>query len=344
MMNFELRQYNHKIIFLLSIIFIVLLFFLDLIIGSVDIPLKEIFKILTFNTSANSTWQTILLDIRLPRTITALFTGVGLALSGLLMQILFRNPLAGPFVLGITSGGSLGAALSIMLLGTGIFSFLNVVGIAASAVIGSLSILFLILLISVRIKDNVALLICGLMFSYMIGALVSVLQFFTSAASLQGFVLWGLGSFTNTGWTEIILLGITITLGTFISFFLSKSVNAIQLGENYALSLGVNIKRQRFIIIIITGLMTGIITAFCGPIAFIGIAVPHLCRLLIRTADHKILIPFVAICGAILAIFCDIIAQLPGSEYVLPINAITSIIGAPVVIWLIIRQRNFQLS
>lgn len=273
-----------------------------------------------------------------------MLVGSGLALSGLLMQTLFRNPLAGPFVLGISSGASLGAALLIMgsSLFSGIFSFglVNDVSLALAASIGSFLVLLAVITVASRVKDTMALLIIGLMFGSITAAIVSVLSYFSNAEQLQQYIYWSFGSVGNLSWHQLTLLFIVIAIGIFLSVLSIKSLNALLLGENYAKSLGIGIRKNRLIIIIATGLLAGGVTAFAGPIAFIGLAVPHLTRQIFNTTDHRILVPAVLIYGAILLLLCDTLAQLPTSAYILPINAITSIIGAPIVIWLLIRKRK----
>ena len=313
---------------------------LNIGLGSVSIPFNQIFKGLIGQTLENDSWRYILFEYRLPKAITAILVGGGLALSGLLMQTLFRNPLAGPFVLGISSGASLGAALLLMgstVLGGLLFSDFSLV-VAAS--LGSFLVLLVVLLMANRIRDTMALLIIGLMFGSITAAIVSVLAYFSSAEQLQRFIFWSYGSVGDLSWNQNLILGGIVLLGTVLSILSIKSLNAFLLGEQYAQSLGVNLKKSRFIIIVATGLLAGSITAFAGPIAFVGLAVPHLTRQIFNTMEHKTLVPAVFLYGAILMLFCDTIAQLPTSAKVLPINAITSIVGAPVVIWLLVRKRK----
>ncbi|WP_420845222.1 FecCD family ABC transporter permease [Maribacter litopenaei] len=312
--------------------------------GSVSISFLDTLKALFGSELTNQSWEYIIWNYRVPKAITAILAGAGLALSGLLMQTLFRNPLAGPFVLGISSGASLGAAILIMgfSLFTGLLtsSLINDVSIAIASSIGSFVVLFLVIGIASRIKDTMALLIIGLMFGSITAAIVSVLSYFTNAESLQQYVYWTFGSVGGLTWTQLIILSSMILLGILLSVLAIKSLNGYLLGENYARSLGVNLKKSRFIIIISTGILAGSITAFTGPIAFIGLAVPHLTRQIFNTTNHKILVPAVLIFGSCILLLCDLVAQLPGQATVLPINAITSIIGAPVVIWLLMRKRK----
>lgn len=258
------------------------------------------------------------------------------------MQTLFRNPLAGPFVLGISSGASLGAAFLIM--GGGIFTaglfLVNDISLAIASSMGSVLVLLAVIAMARKVKDTMALLIIGLMFGSITAAVVTVLSYFAKAEELQQYIYWSFGTVGNLSNSQVVLLTVICLLGLLLSILSIKSLNALLLGENYAKSLGVRIKQARFLIILATGLLAGAVTAFAGPIAFIGLAVPHLTRQLFGTTDHKILVPGVIVYGAILLLICDTIAQLPGSSYVLPINAITSIVGAPVVIWLLVRKRK----
>ncbi len=336
------KTYTGKFILFLSLLCLVIL--VNLSLGSVDIPFKSIFQIIVANDSNQETWRYIILHYRLPKAITAILVGSGLSISGLLMQTLFRNPLAGPFVLGISSGASLGVA--ILVLGVSAFSgslvgfaFSNI-GFAIAASLGAFLVLSVVMIVAKNIKNTMSILIIGLMFGSFTAAVISILAYFSSAASLQQYVFWTFGSLGNLGWNEIIILCTITLISIGLLLTMIKPLNSLLLGENYAISLGVNLKRTRNLIMIITGLLTGVITAFSGPIAFIGLAVPHLTKLIIKTSNHKIILPAVAILGAIIMLISDIIAQLPTSEYTLPINAVTSLFGAPIVIWLLIRKRT----
>lgn len=335
---------KYKVSLLLLVLALVICFVLNISLGSVSIPFKGTLNAILGRGVAHDSWEYIVWNYRIPKAFTAILVGSGLALSGLLMQTLFRNPLAGPFVLGISSGASLGAALLIMgsALISSLFSYgmVNDVSLAVAASIGSFSVLLVVVVVSYRIKDTMALLIIGLMFGSMTAAIVSVLSYFTDAEKLQQYIYWSFGSVGNLSWSQLLLLLIIILIGIVLSIISIKPLNAFLLGENYAQSLGVNLKRSRYKIIIATGLLAGGITAFAGPIAFIGLAVPHLTRQIFNTTDHKVLVPAVLVYGAILMLICDTIAQLPTSANVLPINAITSIVGAPVVIWLLVRKKK----
>ncbi|GAK94165.1 vitamin B12 ABC transporter [Nonlabens ulvanivorans] len=280
--------------------------------------------------------------MRLPRAVMAILTGAGLAIAGLLMQTLFRNPLAGPFVLGISSGAGLGVAFVVMGSAVLGISAVSGLGLVTASVIGSILVMMLIILMSLRIKDTMGLLIVGLMVGSLSSAVVGILSYFSSSEQLKRYVFWSLGSLGNLEWSDILILTIILLISSLLVIIILKPLNAMLLGEIYARSLGINIKSTRWIIIIITSLLAGSITAFAGPIAFIGLAVPHLARLLLPTVNHKILIPTAVLLGASLLLACDIISQLPFSNYSLPINAVTSLLGAPLVIWLILRKRNLH--
>ena len=317
---------------------------MNISLGSVSIPLHETFNAIIGGDLSNESSKYIIWNYRFPKAFTAILVGSGLALSGLLMQTLFRNPLAGPFVLGISSGASLGAALLIMgaTLFSGVFSFgiINDISLAIASSMGSFLVLLIVVVVALRIKDTMALLIIGLMFGSITAAIVSVLSYFTDAEKLQQYIYWSFGSVGNLSWHQLLLLSIIVLIGIILSIIAIKPLNSLLLGENYARSMGVNLKKSRYLIIIATGLLAGAITAYAGPIAFIGLAVPHLTRQIFNTTDHKVLVPAVLVYGAILMLICDTIAQLPSSANVLPINAITSIVGAPVVIWLLVRKKK----
>lgn len=317
---------------------------LNISLGSVNIPFTDTLTILFGGEIENKSWEYIILEYRLPKAFTAILAGSGLALSGLLMQTLFRNPLAGPYVLGLSSGASLGVAL--LLMGGGLFGGLlaevlfSKWALVLAASLGSLLVLFAVLGASIKLRDTMAILIIGLMFAALTGAIVSVLSYFSPATNLQRYVFWSFGSLGNLSWSETGILTLFYLLGIGIAIFCIKNLNTLLLGENYAGSLGVNIKQNRLLVIIATSLLAGSITAFAGPIAFVGLAVPHLVRQILPTVNHRIMVPAVLLGGAVLMLVCDIIAQLPGSAYTLPINAITSIFGAPVVIWLLMRKKK----
>lgn len=327
---------------------IALLFFwiLNISLGSVGIPFKEIAKGLFGNDLSKETWKHILFNFRIPKSITAIITGAGLSLVGLLMQTLFRNPMAGPSVLGITSGAGLGVA--ILVMGTSVISGFSFVGfnlhisIVVAAILGSLVVLLGILLLSYRIKNTLSILIIGLMLGALTSSIVSILAYFSNAEVLQQYMFWGFGSLGHLSTSELSILSTVVIIGMIAIVPFLKPLNSLLLGENYAQNMGVNILRLKNFLLIITGVLTGVITAFVGPIAFIGIAVPHIARLVFNTSNHKVLVPAVIFIGAILLLICDSIAQLPHSEKVVPINAITSLFGAPLVIWLLLYKKNYK--
>ncbi len=297
--------------------------------------------------SVKDSWKYIIINYRLPKAITAILVGSGLSVGGLLMQTLFRNPLAGPYVLGISSGASLGVALLIMgssIVG-GSFVILAqshfLISIAAST--GSFLVLFAVMLVSKQVKNTMSILIIGLMFSSLTSAVISVLAYFSSAENLQQYMFWGFGSLGNLTWNEIITFAGIFIFATILILPVIKSLNGLLLGENYAKSVGVNMKQTKNLILISTSLLTGVITAFAGPIAFIGLAAPHMTKLLLKSSDHRVLMPAAALLGANIMLVSDTVAQLPNSEFTLPINAITTLFGAPIVIWLLLRKRKMVL-
>ena len=335
---------TYKLPFLVLTIILITCFFTNISLGSVYIPFKDVFNGLIGSSTEQETWQYIIKNYRLPKAFTAILVGSGLGISGLLMQTLFRNPLAGPFVLGISSGASLGVAL--IILGSSAFGsifatfLISKWPVVIAASLGSFLVLLAVLMVSLKVRDTMAILIIGLMFASLTAAIVSVLSYFSPAQQLQQYIFWGFGSLGNLSWDELVVFFIIYSLGIVISLASVKSLNTLLLGENYAKSLGLNISRSRLAIIIATSLLAGTITAFTGPIAFIGLAIPHLTRQVFNTSNHKILLPAVFLFGAIVMLICDSIAQVPNSDYTLPINAITSLVGAPVVIWLLVRKRK----
>jgi len=333
--------------FALLVLLVLVIWFTNISFGSVSIPLSDIFAIIIGDDTIKESWQTIILNFRIPKAITAIMVGSGLSISGLLMQTLFRNPLAGPFVLGISSGASLGVAL--LILGSSVFGgiFLSISfsnwAIAIAASLGSFLVLSAVIIAANKVRNTMSILIIGLMFGSFTAAIISVLSYFSEAQEIQQYVFWSFGSLGNLSWDELAIFFAVYILGIVGVFTIIKPLNSLLLGENYAKSLGVNVKQSRIIILIITSLLTGVITAFSGPIAFIGLAVPHLAKLIFTTSNHKILIPATALTGALVLLVCDIIAQVPTSEFTLPINAITSLFGAPVVIWLLIRKKKIYV-
>jgi iron complex transport system permease protein len=329
-----------KILILLGII--VLAFVLDVALGSVHIPLKQVISVLFSAHQGDESWIYIIQKIRLPKALTAVIVGCGLSVSGLQMQTLFRNPLAGPSVLGITAGASLGVALVMLSTGT-ITSIYTIkeLGISGSWLIiiasslGAALIMLIIVSISSSLKDNVIVLIIGVMIGNITLSVISIWQYFSSPELIKDYLMWTFGSLGGVTGSQLLLLAAVVLTGLLISFFSSKLLDALLLGDNYARSMGLTVNRARLLIVGSTSLLAGGITAFCGPIGFIGIAVPHLARALFNTSSHRLLIPVCCLIGTALMLICDIIAQLPGSQTVLPINVITALVGSPVVIWVI---------
>jgi iron complex transport system permease protein len=322
-----------------------LLFILNLGLGSVHIPVGDILNILAGNEASNNIYADIIWNFRITKALTCVLAGSALSIGGLQMQTLFRNALAGPDVLGLSSGASLAVSLLLMGQAAGIqfFSDPNPWTIVIASSIGAGVVFLIVLFIARRLGDNTSLLIIGLMMGAATASLVSVLQFLSEAEDQQAYLLWTFGSLGSLSWSEIQILTLVLVLGALVGLLSVKALNAWLLGDNYARSLGVNVNRSRLFIILSTSILTGGVTAFCGPIAFVGLAVPHLTKLIIKTHNHRVLLPAVMLSGAILMLFCDIIAQLPGSKYVLPINAITALIGAPVVIWIVLKSKRISI-
>ncbi len=324
----------------------VFLFLLNISLGSINIPIKDVYTSLLNGSCSKESWNYIILNYRLPKAIVAILIGIGLSISGLLMQTLFRNPLAGPYVLGLSSGASLGVA--VVILGASLLPislsefFLSSFGIIIASSLGSFFVLVSVLVIAKRLRDTMAILIVGLMFGSLTSAIVGSLTYFSSAEQLQKFTFWSLGNLGNLTWNSIGILTCCVALGILLSVFSIKPLNALLLGENYARSLGINYKKTKYIILFATSILAGSITAFVGPIAFVGLAVPHIAKLVFQTSNHKILFWSTLLFGAIIMLICDSITQIPGTEIILPINAITSIFGAPIVIWLLVRKRKMM--
>jgi len=331
---------NHLIRSLILFGVMLILFCADVTFGSVPISFTDFFNNLF--SESNSSIHTIVWQFRLPKAITCVLAGASLACSGLMMQTLFRNPLVGPDVLGLTSGASLTVGM-LLLTGRGMHFSSNEWTLAIAAGGGSILVMLLMLAITQRIKDNASLLIIGLMLAASTSSIMSVMQFVSRAEDLQFYFLWTMGNIGNTGWSEIGVLFLVVFIGVAISFFLLKPLNTWLLGENYAKSLGINVSRSRIWIVIASGLMTGAITAFCGPIAFVGLAVPHLARLVMQTSNHKILLPAVLFSGSILLLFCDFLSQLMSATQAVPLNALTSLIGAPIVIWQVMKFKKINV-
>ena len=320
--------------FILLLLVTAILFVADIAYGSVRIPLSELF-------SDNELYHNIIYNFRLPKALTALTTGAAISVAGLIMQTLFRNPLAGPYVLGVSSGASLGVAIFILAGGVLPVTFIESGwGLVISATLGAILVLMLVLAVSLRVRQAVSLLIVGIMFGQLSGSLVTILQNSSDPDSLKLFVVWTFGSLSAVTWNYMWVMLPIVAIGLIIVFAIQKPLNALLLGENYAQGLGVNTSRTRLLIIIAIALLAGATTAFTGPIAFIGMAVPHLVRGLLKTSNHQLTIPGSVLIGASLLLLCDIVCQLPANGYTLPINAVSALVGAPIIIWIILKNRN----
>lgn len=332
---------KHTSLFILLVVITVAVFILQLLLGSVSIPFVEVVSVLTGNASASEAWRNIIIESRLPGALAALLAGAGLSVSGLQMQTMFRNPVAGPYVLGISSGASLGVAVFILAASAFGIHEVHVMSswsLILAAAIGAMAIFFVNFLISFRLNDVVAILIIGLMIGGGISALIEIMQSFSSNEALKSYVLWSFGSFRYVNLEQIFFLALVVVAGIVFSFFLSKPLNLLLLGDTYAISSGLNIRNAKIMLVLCTSILAGSVTAFCGPIGFVGLAVPHVARAVFKTSDHKILTPASVLLGAIICGLCNVIAAAPGSDFVLPVNAITSLLGAPVVIWIIIKR------
>ena len=324
---------------------IAVLTIVNLLIGSVVIPVADICRILA-GEEVNEIWQNIIWKSRLPQVLTAIAAGAGLAVSGLQMQTVFHNPLAGPSVLGISNGSALGVAFVVLLsgrIGGVALSRLGYLGDAAmsvAAIVGALAVLLLIVWIGQRVKGNVTLLIIGVMIGYLANAIIGVLKFLSPEEDVKAFVVWGLGSFSRVSGDEMVLFVVVMAVLIPLSCLLAKTMNLLLLGDHYAANLGLNIRLSRMLVIVSSGVLVAIVTAYCGPIMFVGLAVPHLARAIFRTSDHRILMPTTALCGAVLALLCNFIARMPGFEGALPVNSVTALVGAPVIASVLFRRRQ----
>ena len=329
---------------------IFLFFFLNLVLGSVSIPLRAVWNILWGTGNESVIWQNIIWKSRVPQALTALVAGAGLSVSGLQMQTVFRNPLAGPSVLGISSGASMGVAFVVLLSGSlgGValskLGFMGEIALTIAAIAGSLSIMALIVFVSQKVRGNVTLLIIGVMLGYIANAVIGVLKFFSVEEDIRAYVIWGLGSFARVSGDQMTLFICIMVVLLPLSFLLVKTLNLLLLGDAYARNLGLNIKRARLLVITCSGVLVAIVTAYCGPIIFLGLAVPHLCRGMFRTSDHRILMPASLLAGASLALVCNLIARMPGFEGALPVNSVTALVGAPVVMSVLFNKRRNEMN
>lgn len=329
---------------------IFLFFFLNLVLGSVSIPLRAVWNILWGTGNESVIWLNIIWKSRVPQALTALVAGAGLSVSGLQMQTVFRNPLAGPSVLGISSGASMGVAFVVLLSGSlgGValskLGFMGEIALTIAAIAGSLSIMALIVFVSQKVRGNVTLLIIGVMIGYIANAVIGVLKFFSVEEDIRAYVIWGLGSFARVSGDQMTLFICIMVVLLPLSFLLVKTLNLLLLGDAYARNLGLNIKRARLLVITCSGVLVAIVTAYCGPIIFLGLAVPHLCRGMFRTSDHRILMPASLLAGASLALVCNLIARMPGFEGALPVNSVTALVGAPVVMSVLFNKRRNEMN
>ncbi len=331
------------------LISIVVLAIVNLLLGSVRIPVGDVCSILLGNDK-NEIWTNIVWKSRLPQALTAIMAGAGLAVSGLQMQTVFRNPLAGPSVLGISNGSALGVAFVVLLSGRigGValsrLGYLGDATMSVAAIVGALAVMMLIMWISQKVKGNVTLLIIGVMIGYLANAIIGVLKFLAPEEDVKSFVVWGLGSFSRVSGDEMILFVVLMCILLPLACLLVKSMNLLLLGDRYAANLGLNIRRSRLLVIMSSGVLVAIVTAYCGPIMFIGLAVPHLARAIFRTSDHRILMPATMLCGAALALVCNLIARMPGFEGALPVNSVTALVGAPVIAMVLFRRRKDEVN
>lgn len=322
---------------------IIVLFVLNLLTGSVDIPVRDVLSILFSLSADNDIWHYIIIETRLPQTITAMLCGSALAVSGLLLQTAFRNPLAGPSIFGISSGASLGVALVMLMMGgsvtAGLFSVSGFVAILVAAFTGAMLVTAVIFFFSTLVRNSVMLLIIGVMVGYLSSSAITLLNFFATEEGVRSYMIWGMGSFSSVSLAQIPVFAVVTILGLLASVLLIKPLNALLLGEQYAENLGVNIRRTRHLLLVVTGLLTAITTAYCGPIAFIGLAVPHIARLVLGTENHRLLLPSTILCGSVVALLCNFICFLPGESGIIPLNAVTPLVGAPVIIYVITQRR-----
>lgn len=335
---------KRAMIFLSLVLLVLSLFLANLFYGSVDIPCKEIVSILLGGEGEREVWRLIILETRLPQAVTALLTGMAISVAGLLLQTLFNNPLAGPEVLGINSGAGLGVAV-VMLLMQGMFvvagmGLVGYLAVFAGAFIGAAVIIAVILFLSSVLKNKVFLLIVGVAVGYLASSLISVLNYFATSEGVHSYLIWGMGSFSAVSMEQLPLYAVLTLVLITVSLFMMKPLNALLLGDAYAHNLGVNVRVVRCVLLAVTGLLTAVVTAFCGPVAFLGLAIPHIARIMVKTNNHKVLLPATLLSGAAVALLCNVVCQLPGENGLLPLGAITPLIGAPVIIYVVLKNKN----
>ena len=343
---------KHSVSFILLTLLIVVLFVLNLLLGTVSIPVRDVLCILfspstlNLDSSTQAVWSNIIWSSRIPQALTALMAGAGLAVSGLQMQTVFRNPLAGPSVLGISNGASLGVALVVLMSGSlggmalSRLGYLGDVAMSVAAIVGALAVMGLIVWVAQRVQGNVTLLIIGVMVGYLANAIIGVLKFFSNEEDIKAYVVWGLGSFARVSGDQMVLFVVLMAILLPLSMLLVKTMNLLLLGDAYAQNLGLNLQRARTLVILSSGVLVAIVTAYCGPIMFIGLAVPHLARAMFRTSDHRILMPATLLAGGVLALLCNLIARMPGFEGALPVNSVTALVGAPVIATVLFKRKD----
>lgn len=329
-------------IILLLVAGIIMLFAMSLIVGSVRIPLADVCDILFDKFEGKESWKYIVMENRLPQALTAMLCGASLAVCGLMLQTAFRNPLAGPDVFGISSGAGLGVAIVMLFLGgsvsTTLFTVSGFLAILTSAFIGAIVVTMIILFLSTMVRNSVLLLIVGLMVGYVSSSAVALLNFFASEEGVKSYMVWGMGNFGGVSMDHMLLFALLCLVGIIASIFLIKPLNIMLLGTQYAESLGINIRQIRNLLLVTIGLLTAVTTAFCGPVSFLGLAIPHMTRLLLHTENHQILLPCTILCGAVIALLCNLICYLPGDGGIIPLNAVTPLIGAPIIIYVIVKR------
>lgn len=339
------RSLSHSTLLIVTLtILVAILLVANLFVGSVAIPVQEVFNVLTGQECARESWRYIILESRIPQAVTALLAGCSLAVAGLLLQTTFNNPLAGPSILGIDTGASLGVAVVMlaggaMVVGSGVSAFLATI---VGAFVGASAVMAVILFFSTFVRNNLMLLIIGMMVGYLTSSLISLLNFFASADQVHAYTMWGMGNLSSVSLQQLPVYSVTAVCGLVIAFLLSKPLNAMLLGTRYAENLGVNISMTRNLLLLATGLLTATTTAFCGPVTFIGLSVPHIARLLLNSSNHNTLLPVTMLCGGAVLLLCNIISVLPGDNGIIPINAVTPLIGAPVIIYVIVNQKKIS--
>ena len=332
-----MNKNNHIWVYMTMGAALIVLFFFSLVYGAVRIPLGDVLRILSGSYGGREAWRHIVLESRLPQAVTALLSGGSLAVSGLMLQTLFKNPLAGPSILGISDGANLGVAIAMIYLGAA--SYLTTI---VAALVGAAVVLLIILGFSRKVSSNVMLLIIGIMVGYLASSVISILNYHASADKVHQYVMWGMGDFSGVSLSKLPWLAVCTLAGLLGSFLLLKPLNALLLGDAYATNLGINVRRSRILILVCTGVLTAVVTAFCGPISFIGLAVPHIARLLLGSSNHRHLLPVTLLSGCCIAMLCSILTVTPGSNSVLPLSAITPIVGAPVIIYVIVNRKNLH--